>query len=87
VVAGDPIDQGAGLACRQPVEGEHRHVRLPDPGRHVFRPKCHDEQDAKLRDPVDRPPERFQARRVAPMRVLEDHQHRTLPGERLDIRV
>ena len=86
VIAGDPIDQRASIGYRQPVEGEHRHLRLPNPGRRVFRPKGHDEQDAKPGDAVDRSSERFQARGVAPMRVLEDHQHRTLPGERLDLR-
>jgi hypothetical protein len=31
VIPRDPIDQCAGLAYRQPVEGERRHLRLADP--------------------------------------------------------
>ena len=51
-----------------------------------FRPERHDQQHAKTRDPVHRPTERFQAGGVGPMRVLEDHQHRTLARQRLHLR-
>ena len=40
----------------------------------------------RVRDPVHRPTEHFQARGVDPMRILEDHQHRILPRQRLDLR-
>ena len=40
----------------------------------------------KVLDPVHGPTERFQARRVGPMRILEDHQHRILARQRLDLR-
>ena len=62
------------FALRQSIDGEGSHVRPSDPGRIEFRPERHDKQHAKGRDPVHRPTERFQARGVAPMRILEDHQ-------------
>ena len=77
LVADDAVDHGVDIALRQPIEGEGRHVRPSDPGRLEFRPERHDQQHAKSANPVHHPTERFQARRVDPMRILEDHQHRT----------
>ena len=50
-------------------------MRPPDPGRLEFRPERHDQQHAECLESVDGPTERFQARGVGPMRILEDHQH------------
>ena len=86
LVAGDAVDHGVDFALRQPIDRERGHVRPSDPGRFELRPERHDQQHAKARDPVHRPTERFQARGVGPMRVLEDHQHRTLARQRLHLR-
>ena len=86
LVADDAVDHGVDFALRQPIDGEGGHVRPSDPGRLEFRPERHDQQHAKTRDPVHRPTERFQAGGVGPMRVLEDHQHRTLARQRLHLR-
>ncbi len=53
-------------------------MRPSDPGRLEFRPERHDQQHADRSDLIDDPAEHFQARRVGPMRVLEDHQHRAV---------
>ena len=55
LVADDTIDHGGDVALRHPIDGERRHVRLPDPGRREFRPECHDEQDSKALDSIDLP--------------------------------
>ena len=86
LVAGDAVDHGVDFALRQPIDGERGHVRPSDPRRFEFRPERHDQQRAKTRDPVDRPTERFQAGRVGPMRILEDHQHRILARQRFHLR-
>ena len=74
-VADDVVDHGADLAMSQPIEGKSCDVRLPDPGRLELRPKRHDQQNAKARDPVNRATERFEAGGVAPVRILHDHEH------------
>ena len=73
-------------SLRQPIEREGGHVRLSDPGRLEFRPERHDQQHAKGPNPVHDPTEHFQARGVGPMRILEDHQHRTLACQGLHLR-
>jgi hypothetical protein len=87
LVADDAVDHGVDFALRQPIEGQRGHMRPPDPRRLEFRPERHDQQHAKARDPVHEPAERFQARGVGPMRVLEDHQHRTLACQRFDLAI
>ena len=52
------------------------HMRPSDPRRREFRPERYDQQHPKVANPVHRPAERFQARGVGPMGILEDHQHR-----------
>ncbi len=37
-------------------------------------------------DPVHWPTECFKARGIGPMRIFEDHQHRTFACKRLDLR-
>ena len=85
-VAGDPVDHGVDFALGQPIEGVGGHVRPPNPRRFELWPERRDQQHAKTRDPVDRPTERFQAGGVGPMRVLEDHQHRTGACQRFHLR-
>ena len=40
-----------------------------------------------VRNPVHRPTERFQARGVDPMHILENHQHRIGARQRLDLQI
>ena len=53
-------------------------MRLAQPRRIELGAERHDEQNGKGSDPVHRPAERFQARGVDPMGILQDHQHRVL---------
>ena len=59
-------------------------MRTPDPRRGEFRPEGHEQQNPEGVDLVDEPAEHFQARRIGPLRVLEDHQDRGLARNRLD---
>ena len=52
-------------------------MRSSNPGRLEFRPERHDQQHAKVRDLVHRLAESFQARRIGPVRILDNHQHRS----------
>src|SRR5262245_54500580 len=61
-------------------------MRLSDPGRVKLWPERYNEQRAKGPNPVNNPTEHFQARGVGPMRILEDHQHRSSACEGLDLR-
>ena len=83
LVADDAVDHGIDFALRQPIDGEAGHVRPSDPGRLEFRPERHDQQHAKGLIRSTDPTEHFQARGVGPMRILEDHQHRTLSAPAL----
>ena len=87
LVADDAVDHGVDVALRQPIDGEGRHVRPSDPGRLELWPERHDQQHAEgLRIRSTTRPNSFQARGVGPMRILEDHQHRILPRQRLHLR-
>jgi hypothetical protein len=61
-------------------------MRPSDPGRLKFWPEGNEQQDAKTRDPVDYSAECFQACRVGPMRILEDHQNRILQRQSFHLR-
>jgi hypothetical protein len=60
------------------VDRHECYMRSPYPGRIKVRPECHYQQHRKAADALDDPTERFQARWIGPMGVLEDHQHRSL---------
>jgi hypothetical protein len=85
LVADEVVDHRADFALRQSIDGECSHVRPSDPRRVEFRPERHDQQHRKGRDPVHCPTQRFQACGVGPMRILEDHQHRTGACQGLDL--
>ena len=72
--------------CSKPIEGESRHVRSSNPRRLELRPEGDDQQHAKGWYPVHDPTKRFEARGVDPMRILEDHQHRIVTRQGLDLR-
>jgi hypothetical protein len=61
-------------------------MRLSKPLRLELWPERYDEQCAKGPNPVNDPTEKFQARGVGPMRILEDHQHRILACEGRELR-
>jgi hypothetical protein len=73
--ADNAVDHRAYVALCQPIDGEGCHVRLSDPRWVEFRPEGHDQQHGKDRALVHNSTEHFQARRVGPMRILENHQH------------
>src|SRR5580704_8124763 len=50
-------------------------MRLPYPRRYELRAKSYDKQYLEGRYPIYRPTEHFQAGRINPMRILENHQH------------
>jgi hypothetical protein len=81
LVAEDAVDHRVDVALWQAIEGQSGYMRLSVPGRHKFRPKCNEQQNAKGRDSIYNSAERFQTRRIGPMSVLEDHQNRILPGK------
>ena len=60
-------------------------ARLSDPGRRKFRPERNEQQNAKGRNSVYNSADDFQARRVGPMRILEDHQNWTLSCQRFHL--
>ena len=87
LVADDAVDHAVDLAMTQTIEDKSCHMRLSDPGRLELRPKRHDYENGKVRNPIYRATERFQTRRVAPVRILHDHQHgaRARQGFRLPV--
>ena len=61
-------------------------VRPSDPGRAEFRPERNKQQQPVARGQFHRPGEKFEAGRIGPMRILENHQHGIDPRQRLDVR-
>ncbi len=61
-------------------------MRLADSGRRKFRPERNEQQNAEGHNQIDYSAENFQARRVRPLRVLEDHQNWISPRQRLHLR-
>ena len=83
--AGYMIDQHGPLALRQPVERQHGDVRLPGPGRLKFRTEGDDEKDRQGLQALDGQRQQFERRWIGPMHVLEQHQHRPAPRQRLQL--
>ena len=69
----------------QPVERQHRHLRLAGPGRLELGPERHDQQYRQAADAIDGQVEQFARGRVDPMRVLENHQHRLLARQTFEL--
>ena len=85
-VADDAVNHGLDVVLRQPIDGESRHVMPSDPRRLELWTERHDQQHREGANPIDDATERFQARGVSPMRVLEDHQRRFLTRQCLQPR-
>ena len=81
LVPNQPPDNCGGFPLPKPVQRQARHMRLPQPRRVELGAERHDKQNRKGSDPVHRPTEHFQASRIDPMRVLQDHQNRLLPSQ------
>ena len=75
-VANDPVDHGFQLTPGQTTKSDRTYVRLSDPRSVKFRPERHDQQYVQRLYPVHDATKQFDARGVAPMCILEDHQHR-----------
>ena len=86
LVPDKPRDDGGRFTLPKPVQRQARHLRLSHPWRVELGAEGHDQQDRKGSDSIDRPTERFQARRIDPMRILEDHQHRLLARQSRELR-
>jgi hypothetical protein len=86
LVGDDAVDHGSDFALSESIEREGSHMRTPDPRRLEFRPERHDQQRTKCAYSVYDPPKYFEARRIGPMRILEDHQHRIGARQGLHLR-
>ena len=82
----DTVDHGSNFAVPKPVECESTDVRSSYPWWLELRPMRNDQQHAKGSNPVHCSAKGFQARRVDPMRILEDHQHGVGARQRLHLR-
>ena len=69
----------------EPVQRDHRHLRLADPGRLELGPVGRDQQHRQARDLLDRKVEHLARGRIDPMHILEDHQYRLPPRQRLEL--
>jgi hypothetical protein len=85
LVADDAVNYCADFALRQAIDRERSHMRLSDPGRLEFRSESYYQQEAKGPNPVHSSPEHFQARGVGSMCILEDHEHRILACQGLQL--
>src|SRR6476660_1095989 len=77
-------DDGRRFTLLKPVDRLARHVRLSNPWRAELRAESYNEQRRESFDAIHRPVERLQTRRIDPMYILEDHQHRAMdcqPGK------
>jgi hypothetical protein len=79
------LDQRGAIAPVQPIERHHADLRLADPGRLELGAVRHDQQDWQAADTLDSEVEQLARGRVDPMRVLEDHHHRVLECQTLEL--
>ncbi len=84
-IAGEPMHEGRPLAAAEPVERQHRHLRLSGPGRLELGAERCDQQHRQARDPLDGKVEHLARGRIDPMHILEDHQYRLPPRQRLEL--
>jgi hypothetical protein len=71
-------DDGRRFTLPKPVDRQARHVRLSNPRRVELRAESYDEQRRKSFNAIHRSVERLKTRRIDPMHILEDHQHRAM---------
>jgi hypothetical protein len=75
LIPDDPIDQGVDFALGEPIDGESSDMRPPDPWRREIGTERSEQQNAQSLNPVHRPVKSFQTSGIAPVYVLENHQH------------
>ena len=73
LAAGDLLDQSGPVMPVQPIERQHRDLRLAGPRWLEFGTKGHDKQHRQIADTLDREIEELARGWVDPVRVLEDH--------------
>src|SRR5262245_56269004 len=83
LAAGYRLDQGGAFAAGQASECDAGDVRTIAPGRLELWPKRTHEEHSGRRYPLDQVFQQLEGRCVAPMQVLDRHQHRILRGHRL----
>ena len=76
LVARDAVNHCGDFALAEPIESESSDVGSSNPRRLELRSVGDNQQHPKCSQPVHCATERFQARWVDPMHVLENHQHR-----------
>ena len=69
----------------EPVQRDHRHLRLADPRGLELRPVGCDQQHRQVGDRLDSEVEQLARGRIDPMQVLEDHQYGLPPRQRLEL--
>ena len=74
-------DQIRPLAPAQTAHGQRGHVRLAGPGRLELRPEGDQHQNRQLPDALDHEAQELERRRVDPVHVLVERQHRLLGRE------
>jgi hypothetical protein len=74
------------FALAEAIKGESGDVGPTNPRRLEFRSIGDNQQHPACSQPINRAPNRFQARWVNPMHVLENHQHRLGLRQRLQLR-
>ena len=75
---GKPAEHAGAVSSVKAARGQHRHVRLADPGWLELGPERNDHQHRQLGNMGYRSIEQVERCRVDPMRVLTNNQHRTL---------
>ena len=81
----ESLPTSADVAFCQSIDREGGDVRASKPGWIELWSKRHEKQHRKGPYPINYPTKHFQARGVGPMRILEDHQHRTLVRQGLHL--
>ena len=81
LVPGQARDNDRRFTLPKPVEHQARHMRLSHPRRVELGTERDDQQHRKGFNPVHGPADRFQARRIDPMGILKNHQHRLPSGQ------
>src|SRR5262249_49291916 len=85
-ISGHSFDQGSDFAFTKAIEVDRCDVGSPHPRRLELWSIRYDQQHPECLHPVYGPTKHFEARRVSPMHVLENHQHRLGSRQRLQLR-
>ena len=74
LVLGDAANDAGAVATAKAAQGQHRHMRLADPGRLELRPGRDDQQHRQVGDAGNHSIEQIQRCRIDPVGVLEHDQ-------------